>query len=97
MRLSGELHLVRRDMQTAASTDSPEFLEFKDKSSKFLRKALQLLLSLISESGRDRFCYVKEALIHPDATCPRPAPLTSCSFSKRLLTWWHLAYASQLL
>ncbi|CDJ60818.1 hypothetical protein, conserved [Eimeria maxima] len=81
LAIIGELHLVRRDMQTAASTDSPEFLEFKDKSSKFLRKALQLLLSLISESGRDRFCYVKEALIHPDATCPRPAPLTSCSFT----------------
>ncbi|CDJ36903.1 uncharacterized protein EMH_0075680 [Eimeria mitis] len=81
LAIIGELHLVRRDMQAAASTDSPEFLEFKDKSGKFLRKALQLLLSLISESGRDRFCYVKEALIHPDATCARPAPVTTLNFT----------------
>ncbi|CDI81780.1 hypothetical protein, conserved [Eimeria praecox] len=81
LAIIGELHLVRRDMQAAASTDSPEFLEFKEKSGKFLRKALQMLLSLISESGRDRFCYVKEALIHPDATCARPTPVAGFNFS----------------
>ncbi|CDI76717.1 hypothetical protein, conserved [Eimeria acervulina] len=81
LAIVGELHLVRRDMQVASSTDSPEFLEFKDRSGKFLRKALQLLLSLISESGRDRFCYVKEALIHPDATCARPGPAAAFGIS----------------
>ena len=69
-------------MQEATSSDSPEFLDFKDKSSKFLRRALQMLMSLIAESGRDRFCYVKEAVIHPDATCARPAPIANLNFGK---------------
>lgn len=64
-------------MQETQEADPPEFLDFKDKSAKFLKKTLQMLLSLIAESGRDRFCYVKEALIHPDATCPRPTPMAS--------------------
>lgn len=74
---------MRRDMQEAESSDSPEFVEFREKSSRFLQKASLLLMSLIAESGRDRFCYVKEALIHPDATCSRPAPLTSTNLSRR--------------
>ncbi|CDJ42007.1 hypothetical protein, conserved [Eimeria tenella] len=82
LAIIGELHLVRRDMQEAESSDSPEFVEFKEKSSRFLQKASLLLMSLIAESGRDRFCYVKEALIHPDATCSRPAPLTSTNLSR---------------
>lgn len=77
LRVSGELQLVKRDMQETSEVDSEEFVNFKDKSNRFLGKAAQLLMSLIAESGRDRFCYVKEALIHPDATCARPAPLTT--------------------
>ena len=78
----GELQLVRRDMQEVQVKDPPEFKDFKDKSSKFLRKAQQLLMSLIAESGRDRFCYVKEAVIHPDATCPRPGPVANLQTNK---------------
>ncbi|OEH76500.1 uncharacterized protein LOC34617580 [Cyclospora cayetanensis] len=82
LAILGELQLVKRDMQESTHSDSPEFLEFKQRSSKFLQRALQLLMSLIAESGRDRFCYVKEALIHPDATCSRPAPVSNLSFGK---------------
>ncbi|KAL8270536.1 hypothetical protein Esti_005507 [Eimeria stiedai] len=77
LAILGELHLVRRDMQEATRSKSPEFEEFREKSSVFLRKASQLLMSFIAESGRDRFCYVKEALIHPEATCARPSPIAN--------------------
>ncbi|KAL8439753.1 hypothetical protein Efla_002655 [Eimeria flavescens] len=77
LAILGELYLVRLDMQETAEGDTREFLEFKEKSGTFLRRASQMLISLIAEGGRDRFCYVKEALIHPEATCARPAPVAN--------------------
>lgn len=55
--------------------DAPELVEFKRKSLKFVSRTLAQLVDFIVESGRDRFTYIKESLILPTATPPRPGSL----------------------
>lgn len=58
---------------TANNPDEEEGLaEFKSKTAMFLSSTLKLMFDLIVESGRDRFSYLKEAVLRPTSTCARP-------------------------
>ncbi|PFH31871.1 hypothetical protein BESB_023630 [Besnoitia besnoiti] len=69
----GELDAVKTELQRIWK-GKPELDSFKQDSVRFLTHTLQSLVDFIVESGRDRFTYIKEALILPTATPPRPGP-----------------------
>ncbi|PHJ24716.1 hypothetical protein CSUI_001415 [Cystoisospora suis] len=74
LAIIGELEAVLADLQRVEE-DSTELAEFKTRSVKFVSKTLGQLVDFIVESGRDRFTYIKESLILPTATPPRPGPV----------------------
>ncbi|RQX69467.1 hypothetical protein TGCAST_209490 [Toxoplasma gondii CAST] len=73
LAIVGELDAVRMDLLNMKK-DVRELDNFRRESAQFLTDTLEFLVEFIVESGRDRFTYIKEALILPTATPPRPIP-----------------------
>ncbi|CBZ49894.1 conserved hypothetical protein [Neospora caninum Liverpool] len=69
----GELDAMRMGLLNMQK-DVRELDNFRRDSAKFLTNVLQTLVEFIVESGRDRFTYIKEALLLPTTTPPRPIP-----------------------
>lgn len=75
--------MVLRDMSASNPNQDEGLAEFKRKTALFLSSTLKLFFDLILESGRDRFSYLKEAVLLPTSTCARPVLLSGQSGEER--------------